>query len=317
MYSHKTAAQKEGSRAAANQERSNPKGKSYASAQLMKNDEDGKKSNSIWTFMQWTGEKLQQGQQLLYELFDSGNDIYGIAEKTGFGVYAIREMLKDPYPDEEMVNEFMKIVRKNFKYSYHTNPLAGLVPPYLIENLPDDDEAKVNEIFTRIPDIPFLYTGVAGDGATAFLKKSGDCSDLAEMFIYAVKAAGIDDIQMEDMRGNMLVAPGHAKGYDITFNSEGEPWWIFQDHFWCSYKGTHYDLLFGRQGYPQMIMCSGGDKYGEIRYRTFSNGRCMISPEYFARLNVEIVGRPQGMIFVSLDEMINFINARLPDPVIK
>lgn len=304
--------EKKGSRAVAHQLSRSQGRKSYASVtQRMKGDNEDE-DTGIFSMIRWGSKKLQGAKQELYDYFAYGNSLWDIAAATGFGIFKIQEMLADPEPDIELVDTLLALIRKNYTYSYDTDPLTALVPAYLISDLPEGEQAKVDEIFHRINEFPFSYSGSSGDALTAFLKKSGDCSDLAEMFIYAVKAAGIHDVKMETCYGRMLVNRGFIHGRDDNCNTMGGEFWFFFDHFWCSYNGTHYDLLFRKKGYPKMKMSSGSGSYKGIPYTLFPDGRCFVQGDFLPKLGIELEPGKSGLVEHSLRDLQVLIDECLP-----
>lgn len=196
---------------------------------------------------------------------------------------------------------------------FDTGPQSylGIVPPSLIRNLPQDPRAKVNEIFRRINAFSFQYQGRTTSAVTGFLNKYGDCNTLAEMFIFATRAAGVEGVVRRSQVKRMLVQRAPIHGRDTTGNTAGETFWFFHDHHWCTYGGQRYDLLFMSNRTPGHLGSLGEDVYNNVHYESFEGGRYMVhADEVRKKLNYPLHRDDVGIVFSTFKAMTRFIGVK-------
>lgn len=195
-------------------------------------------------------------------------------------------------------------------------PMTGLVPQELLQDLPEGGENEIIlALFHRFNHYPFRYTGESLNGEQGFLGKEGDCSTLLYMFLLTVQAAGIG-ISIEDCYGrsdgHMLVPEGIIHGRNETANLQGIPFWYFNNHFWFDYNGLHLDLLFMIDHAPPAIPSMQGRTYRNVYYRVFANGCAVIDQMNCGMLpGFDLAGIGEnrlGMGFGSEEEAILFID---------
>jgi transcriptional regulator with XRE-family HTH domain len=210
------------------------------------------------------------------------------------------------------LEEKRKLVTVNALYRKGFDPetmaATGVVPPSLLEDLPESELDKLEELFYRFNNLAFNYTGSQANGASGFLSRQGDCSTLALMFKLAAEAAGIKDVEIETDPVPMLVpaAPIHGRGSQR--NVDGISCWAFVDHHWCTYQGQKYDLLFMNAGPDEVVHRDTAHIYNGITYYLFEDGRAIIYEEMYTNLTATLSKGSEGRVFRSDDDAENYIN---------
>lgn len=64
------------------------------------------------------------------------------------------------------------------------------------------------------------------------------------MFLEAADVAGVSNVIIENLMELMLIDPRPIHGRNETFNTLGNPYWFFKEHYWCTYGNQVYDMLF-------------------------------------------------------------------------
>lgn len=196
-----------------------------------------------------------------------------------------------------------------YKTGIGQDQLASLlVPPNLLAGLPEEEGAKFTELLQRFHLLPFTYTGRQNSSGTGFLSRTGDCYTLANMFRFATVAAGIEGVEYNSDENPMLVPAASIHGRDTQGNVDGELCWAFDDHHWCEYKGTRYDLLFRRTGIHQISYRAAEKKHNEIDYSVFDNGRAIIYANMFDKLTTVLNGNHQGYVANNEDAIKEYID---------
>jgi hypothetical protein len=190
------------------------------------------------------------------------------------------------------------------------DPVLGLVPPSLIANLHGNDAANVNTIFQRINNYNFRYTGIGATAERGFLEKSGDCLTLARMFIYAIRAAGIDGADLDSDLNKMLVVPSAIHGRNRTGNLENDTYWFFYDHYWITFGGQTYDVLFMNNATPTTYAFQSTQTYNNVDYDVFAGGRCVVHAAEILRkrMGVPLGANTVGVSRNSIGAIQHFIN---------
>lgn len=160
-----------------------------------------------------------------------------------------------------------------------TTAATGVVPPSLLENLPPDNEDKLEELFRRFNNLDFQYLGSQANGASGFLSRQGDCATLTLMFMLAAEACGIDNVEMVTDPIPMLVPGAPIHGRNSQRNVYGQNCWAFIDHHWCTYKGRNYDLLFMNEGPEDVVHRKSGHIHNGVTYYIFEDERAIIYDE--------------------------------------
>lgn len=176
-----------------------------------------------------------------------------------------------------------KLVTVNDLYKKGFNPgkmaATGVVPPSLLEDLPSDNEDKLEELFRRFNNLDFLYLGSQANGVSGFLSRQGDCATLTLMFKLAAEACGIDDVEIVTDPIPMLVPGAPIHGRNSQRNVYGQECWAFIDHHWCTYKGRNYDLLFMNEGPEDVVHRKTKHEYNGVTYYVFEDERAIIYDE--------------------------------------
>lgn len=188
----------------------------------------------------------------------------------------------------------------------------GLVPSVLIDGLHGNDSQKIEMLFNRFNKFPFNYTGNGQPLLEGLLLGHGDCKTLVNMFIAAVHAAGIKDIQYQAYGDDMLVEKRAIHGRDTKGNVYQQKCWFFTDHHWVTCQGQFYDLLFMTKQKPVTSYLTATKEYNGVTYKLFDNNYCFIhDTEVEEKLNFDI-GGTMGIVFEGGEgEAIEFINAHI------
>jgi hypothetical protein len=224
--------------------------------------------------------------------------------------------------NEQELKEFDNLYYDNFHLRQKwdipeegLNPLVvrGLVPSVLIDNLTGDDQKKVDSIFKRLNNFPFTYTGAKGQELDGFMRKTGDCHTLSQMFKTATEAAGIQGVEIVVGATPMLVEPLPIHGRGSTKNVEGVSCWYFSHHYWCTFNGQFYDLLFMTKTPPLTSYRTKTLMYKGVSYMVFDNSWYMITDEEAQKkLGMNLNGK-MGIVKPNREELHEIIVAnRLP-----
>ncbi|TDW97517.1 hypothetical protein EDB95_5367 [Dinghuibacter silviterrae] len=179
------------------------------------------------------------------------------------------------------------IYKKGFDPS--SESLTGVVPPSLLVNLPQQPADKVETLFQRLNQFPFKYTGILESGGSSFLSGNGDCMSLAQRFLLATKAAGVEGVVIQSDPTAMVVASHAIHGRETVANVDGTPLWFFHDHHWGVFQGTKYDLLFMDHQSPQTGHRTAQDVvYNGVNYDTFEGDIAVIHANQFGKLTVAL-----------------------------
>jgi hypothetical protein len=190
---------------------------------------------------------------------------------------------------------------------------ALIVPKAIISNLPEDDAAKAHKIFIRLNARGFLYTGSAiGGVAGGFIMHSGDCSTLTLMFIAAVKAAvapiNKDKVKFQAKKGPLLVSERPIHGRPLTYNTAGEHFWHFDEHFWGVYDKQPYDLLFMQAHKVEAALFLKDGKHKGISYIIFDNNKAFIDYSNYEKLMGEKAEKVEGYVTADEEAVKRFID---------
>lgn len=194
-------------------------------------------------------------------------------------------------------------------YNGVTTVFTGLVPPSLLNDLPEAPQAIVQELFGRINLLPFNYTGLYQSGNLGFTTRKGDCNTLLQMFVMAAQAAGVQDLDTQSDQTPMLVEPRAIHGRAAHGNTEGLGGWFFYDHHWCTFQGAHYDLLFMSQAAPATAHRTQHDQvHNGVKYDVFDDGRVLIHAAQFGLLNAALSPDSVGYVLASVHEARQYID---------
>lgn len=211
---------------------------------------------------------------------------------------------------KEFINRFFQ--NKETKGRSMEPDQLGLIPSVLIDGLHGNDSQKIEMLFNRFNRFPFNYTGNGQPLLEGLLMGNGDCKTLVNMFIAAVKAAGIKDIKYKGYNGNMLVERRAIHGRDTKGNVYQQKCWFFTDHHWVTCQGQIYDLLFMIKQKPVTSYLTATKEYNGVTYKLFDNNYSFIDDlEVKAKLDFDIEGT-MGIVFEGGEgEAIEFINAHI------
>ncbi|TND02597.1 MAG: hypothetical protein FD123_4059 [Bacteroidetes bacterium] len=273
--------------------------------------------NSLISLKDWGIGKIKA-------LFEEGDpdhkQIDDVARVMNIPTYVLMGHLDDWGSTDELPGWKQKF--KALQNEFGRDPeIHGLVPRYMLYNLPEDSEAsKIREIFNRFNNFPFVYISDSLLGPQGFLGKQGDCSTLLYMFMTALQAAGIDTSQEQRTQagyGRMLVAGRPIHGRTEQHNLEGINYWGFNNHYWYDHAGQHFDLLFMIDHDPGVYWENGsGINYRGIIYHVFENGCVTIDTDQCALLgNFDLANFPDkriGMGFASVNDALAYIDGNNP-----
>lgn len=184
-----------------------------------------------------------------------------------------------------------------------------LVHPSLIRDLPETSEkAKFDELLGRFNHFPFTYTGKGHSAGTGFLTRTGDCSTLTQMFLYATMAAGIEGVEFNSEDEMMLVPSAAIHGRDTLGNVEGALCWVFANHYWCEYQGERYDLLFRRTGKHQISYLDSTKVYQGVTYSVYKNGYAVIDANMFHLFETAFTKGSEGYAAINEDAIKEYID---------
>lgn len=193
---------------------------------------------------------------------------------------------------------------------YRNRSIPDAVPRSIIAELEGNDNQKLGEIFNRINQFPFNYTGVALSPAGGFMTQAGDCRTLAGMFQLAAQAAGINGVEIRALETPHLVGTRAAHGRDGNGNVEGNTHWAFDNHFWCEAGGGRFDLLFMTQNAVPADLKTEQETYRGCSYTVYQSGACMIDRrEAKQQLRVDLAG--QGIVKPAKAEIRLYIDRAL------
>jgi hypothetical protein len=213
----------------------------------------------------------------------------GVARQVNVSPEVLRTQLETGVGDLT-IND---IYRKGFDPG--TQTLTGLVPPSILVNLPATTAEKVETIFNRINQFRFTYTGFYQAGGNSFLSGTGDCRSLAERFLLALQAAGVQGAEFESDETAMIVASHAIHGRDTVANLDGTPLWFFHDHHWVTYQGTRYDLLFMDHQTPQSWHRTDENlTHNEVHYDVFEGNTAVIHASQFDKLTAPLTAGRVG-----------------------
>lgn len=184
----------------------------------------------------------------------------------------------------------------------------GGIPPELTDGLWWRSAAdKAAEIFHRINNFRFRYTGVGTIPQLAFSAHQGDCGSLVGMYMQVADAAGVPN-QQQSFPDRLLVAPQPIHGRTETRNTDpaGEAAWYFQNHHWVTANGVNYDVLFMTSPPPAFVATNGSAIYNGVQYYTFGDGRVAIERQPNV-LNHAVQGN--GLVFINAEAAHVFIDA--------
>ena len=204
-------------------------------------------------------------------------------------------------------------VASELPYERSGQTFTAMVPPSITQDLKGNNGAKLDTLFGRINQYNFVYTGSSNTPEVGFANKSGDCKTLANMFKLAAEAAGITGVSVDGEERHRLVPAAAAHGRTETSNEMSGQYWWFENHYWCTYKGTKYDMLFMEKGGaipPTYLRNEGADlKYKECGYSLFAGGRAFITKsELQAKLGEDT--DKQGIAFNSEDELKLYVDSK-------
>lgn len=239
----------------------------------------------------------------------------GVAKAIGINPQKLLWQLEEaPAIDSSLsIKEKQELVTVNDLYQKGFDPrtiaATGVVPPSLLENLPSDNEDKLEELFRRFNDLDFQYLGSQANGASGFLSRQGDCATLTLMFKLAAKACGIDDVEIVTDDVPMLVPKAPIHGRNSQRNVDGQACWAFIDHHWCTYKGRNYDLLFMNEGPEDVVHRKSGHIHNDVTYYVFEDGRAIIYDEMVDHhLTVALTKGYSGHVFGNSRDAERFID---------
>lgn len=239
----------------------------------------------------------------------------GLARTIGVDPQKLEWQLEEaPEIDPSLsLEEIENLVTINDLYSKGFNPettvATGVVPPSLLKDLPDNDTNKLEVLFDRFNNLAFSYTGKQANGASGFLSRYGDCSTLVLMFKLATQACGINDVEIETDTVPMLVPSARVHGRDSQGNVDGVPCWAFYEHYWCTYHGKKYDLLFMNSGPGEVIHRENTEHIHKgISYYVFEDERAIIYKDMLNSLTVPLTEGNEGRVFYNADEAEQFID---------
>lgn len=183
------------------------------------------------------------------------DELDSLAKKLGISRKLLLHRLKRGFLDqeggldEEAFGNYINQNEVNFASKYDLlNDSMQMVPKELIAGLSGKtDDQKVQLIFDRLNLLPFFYIGDKSMGS-GFYTHVGDCSTLADMFKVATQAAGVQDVEVESDNYDRLINAAPIHGRNTQGNTEGELYWCFDNHYWCTYHKQVFDLLFMTKG---------------------------------------------------------------------
>jgi hypothetical protein len=125
------------------------------------------------------------------------------------------------------------------------------------ENLAQDQPDKIlDQLLQNFQKISFKYTMSYKQGTT-LLKgtREGDCKTLAEAFqTVAQEYFGIADIKIEQIKKPFLSEANDTVYQGRKRNCDQGKRWFFENHYWVTWNGKIYDILFLSNKRPEVDM---------------------------------------------------------------
>lgn len=193
------------------------------------------------------------------------------ADEIGIGADELRALRERNNADHSDLNIELPDYWKWCNRIENENLESALVPNNLHNVWGFTNQQKVNKLFTRLNQMPFNYTGARVNWVGALLNREGDCGTLVKMFVEIVKLNGIDDVAIDSDDTPRLVQSAAIHGRDTTGNVSGADFWVFTEHYWATYAGQVYDLLFMSKNPPAHTSKTGDGICRGVSYMIFGN----------------------------------------------
>jgi hypothetical protein len=236
------------------------------------------------------------------------NKLEGVALRLGMTSKQLIKHWKESAPAPTKIYDHTGTIPE----VYTGDRKKSMVPPSIINGLHGTNTGRLDTIFQNLNNMNFSYSGVSINPEMGYMTKSGDCLTLANMFKLAADAAGITGVLVASKVEPQIVASRAIHGRTRLGNVDGKLCWYFDNHYWCTYMGNSYDLLFMTKKAVQSYGRTKKKKYYGCSYSVFSNGYCLIdSYEGQAQLKVHYQG--QGLCKGSENEIRAHIK-KIKDP---